>query len=74
MKQREIRIPGNIKEVFDGLCNNMLERYKKDRRQFNNIKKQRKFEQLLNSETEKLRRKEIIKEQLKSRTVGEEGC
>ncbi|MCP9259455.1 PX domain-containing protein kinase-like protein [Dirofilaria immitis] len=29
MKQREIRIPGNIKEVFDGLCNNMLERYKR---------------------------------------------
>ncbi|VDK62351.1 unnamed protein product [Onchocerca ochengi] len=74
MKQREIRIPGDIKEVFDGLCNNMLERYKRDRRQFNNIKKQRKFEQLLNSEAEKLRRKEIIKEQLKLRTVGEENC
>ncbi|VDP14784.1 unnamed protein product [Onchocerca flexuosa] len=61
MKQREVRIPNDIKEVFDGLCSNILERYKRDRRQFNNIKKQRKFEQFLNSEAEKLRRKEIIK-------------
>ncbi|EJD76291.1 SLOB protein kinase [Loa loa] len=74
MKQREIRIPGDIKEILDGLCNNILERYKRDRCQFNNIKKQRKFEQLLNSEAERLRRKEIIKEQLKSQTVGEESC
>ncbi|OZC09622.1 hypothetical protein X798_03316 [Onchocerca flexuosa] len=74
MKQREVRIPNDIKEVFDGLCSNILERYKRDRRQFNNIKKQRKFEQFLNSEAEKLRRKEIIKEQLKLRTVGEESC
>uniref|UniRef100_A0A915Q2X1 PX domain-containing protein n=1 Tax=Setaria digitata TaxID=48799 RepID=A0A915Q2X1_9BILA len=61
MKQREIRIPRDIKEVLDGLCNNILGRYKRDRTQFNNIKKQRKFQQLLNSEAEKLRRKEIIK-------------
>ncbi|CAG9539086.1 unnamed protein product [Cercopithifilaria johnstoni] len=74
MKQREIRIPGDVKEVLDGLCSNILERYKRDRCQFNNIKKQQKFEQLLNSEAEKLRRKEIIKEQLKSRTVGGESC
>ncbi|KAK6101677.1 PX domain family protein [Brugia pahangi] len=71
MKQREIRMPSHVKEVLDGLCSNILERYKRDRYQFNNMKKQRKFEQLLNSETEKLRRKEIIKKQLKSQIVGE---
>ncbi|VIO91559.1 Uncharacterized protein BM_BM10845 [Brugia malayi] len=74
MKQREIRMPSHVKEVLDGLCSNILERYKRDRYQFNNIKKQRKFEQLLNSETEKLRRKEIIKKQLKSQIVGERSC
>ncbi|VDM96235.1 unnamed protein product [Thelazia callipaeda] len=30
IRQRKIRIPSDVKEVLDGLCNNILERYKKD--------------------------------------------
>uniref|UniRef100_A0A915BNA7 PX domain-containing protein n=1 Tax=Parascaris univalens TaxID=6257 RepID=A0A915BNA7_PARUN len=66
MNRREIRMPTSVKQLLDGLCENIRQRLCSDRAQQNRIQKEEKIRRLILSEGEKLRRKQIMKrEQMK---------
>ncbi|VDK19617.1 unnamed protein product [Anisakis simplex] len=74
MNRREIRMPANVKQLLDGLCDNICKRLQSDRAQQNKIQREEKMRKLLLSEGEKLRRKQIVKSEqmklIKSANVG----
>uniref|UniRef100_A0A183UEC9 PX domain-containing protein n=1 Tax=Toxocara canis TaxID=6265 RepID=A0A183UEC9_TOXCA len=61
MNRREIRMPASVKKLLDRLCENICKRLRSDRAQQNRIQREEKIRQLLLSEGEKLRRKQIVK-------------
>uniref|UniRef100_A0A0N4VB05 PX domain-containing protein n=1 Tax=Enterobius vermicularis TaxID=51028 RepID=A0A0N4VB05_ENTVE len=70
MNRREVRIPSHVKTTLDALCSQILERFQTDRNKLNIMRKEQKMQKFIFSESERQRRKQIIKKEQMSQSKG----